>query len=51
MSRLLYDLAAADESIRFSPHCWRTKLALAHKNLEYETIPWHFTDKASTGYD
>jgi glutathione S-transferase len=51
MSRLLYDLAAADESIRFSPYCWRIKLALAHKNLEYETIPWHFTDKEATGYD
>lgn len=46
MKRLLYDLAAADESVRFSPFCWRTKLALAHKNLEYETIPWHFTDKS-----
>lgn len=45
MTRLLYDLAAADESVRFSPYCWRTKLALAHKNLEYETKPWHFTDK------
>ena len=45
MSRLLYDLAGADEAVRFSPYCWRTKLALAHKNLAYETIPWHFTDK------
>jgi glutathione S-transferase len=45
MTRLLYELAAADEAIRFSPYCWRIKLALAHKNLEYETIPWHFSDK------
>ncbi len=45
MSRLLYDLAAADESIRFSPFCWRIKLALAHKNLAFESIPWHFTEK------
>ena len=45
MSRLLYDLAAADKRVRFSPYCWRTKLALAHKNLAYSTIPWHFTDK------
>jgi glutathione S-transferase len=45
MSRLLYDLAGADESIRFSPFCWRTKLALAHKNLAFESIPWHFTEK------
>jgi glutathione S-transferase len=50
MTRLLYDLAAADETIRFSPYCWRTKLALAHKNLEYETIPWHFTDKSMIAF-
>jgi glutathione S-transferase len=43
--RQLYDLAGADETIRFSPYCWRTKLALAHKNLSFETVPWHFTDK------
>lgn len=46
MTRRLYDLAAADGT-RFSPYCWRVKLALAHKNLNYETIPWHFTDKAA----
>ena len=45
MSRTLYDLAAADPNLRFSPYCWRTKLALAHKNLAYETVPWRFTDK------
>ena len=50
MTRLLYDLAAADESVRFSPYCWRTKLALAHKNLEYETKPWHFTDKDAIAF-
>jgi glutathione S-transferase len=50
MTRLLYDLAAADESLRFSPYCWRAKLALAHKNLEYETVPWHLTDKAAIAF-
>ena len=45
MSRLLYDLAGADENIRFSPFCWRTKLALAHKDLAFETVPWRFTEK------
>lgn len=44
MSRQLYDLAAADDT-RFSPYCWRVKLALAHKNLTYETTAWHFTEK------
>ncbi len=43
--RKLYDLAGADRSLRFSPYCWRVKLALAHKNLSFETVPWHFTDK------
>lgn len=44
MSRILYDLAAADPGLRFSPYCWRTKLALAHKKLSFETVPWRFTD-------
>jgi glutathione S-transferase len=50
MTRLLYDLAGADISLRFSPYCWRTKLALAHKNLNYETIPWRFTDKEAIAF-
>lgn len=43
--RLLYDLAGADPDLRFSPYCWRTRMALAHKGLEVETVPWRFTDK------
>ena len=50
MTRLLYDLAAADESVRFSPFCWRTKLALAHKNLNYKTVPWRMTDKEAIAF-
>jgi glutathione S-transferase len=42
----LYDLAGADSERRFSPYCWRIRLALAHKNLPVETIPWRFTEKA-----
>ncbi len=41
----LYDLAGAENDRRFSPYCWRIKMALAHKGLEVETIPWRFTDK------
>jgi glutathione S-transferase len=41
----LYDLAAAEEDRRFSPYCWRAKLALAHKGLAATTIPWRFTEK------
>lgn len=43
--RTLYDLAGADPALRFSPFCWRIKLALAHKRLDVETIPWRFTEK------
>ena len=46
----LYDLAAADQGRRFSPYCWRTKMALAHKELEVETIPWRFTDKDAIAF-
>jgi glutathione S-transferase len=45
MAITLYDLAGAEAERRFSPFCWRTKLALAHKGLEVETVPWRFTEK------
>src|ERR1700674_1743475 len=45
MAIRLYDLAGADANLRFSPYCWRAKLALAHKGLAVETIPWRFTEK------
>jgi glutathione S-transferase len=43
MSRTLYDLSAADGR-RFSPYCWRAKLALAHKGLDAATVPVAFTE-------
>jgi len=46
MSITLYDLAGADEHRRFSPYCWRTKMALAHKGLGFTTVPWRYADKA-----
>jgi glutathione S-transferase len=45
MALLLYDLAGAEADRRFSPYCWRTRMALAHKELSVETIPWRFTEK------
>ena len=45
MAVILYDLAGSEADRRFSPFCWRTRMALAHKGLEVETIPWHFTEK------
>ncbi len=50
MAIKLYDLAAAEEDRRFSPFCWRTRMALAHKGLAVETIPWRFTDKQAIAF-
>lgn len=46
MAIQMYDLAGAEPDRRFSPFCWRTKLALAHKELIVETIPWRYKDKS-----
>jgi glutathione S-transferase len=43
----MHDLAGADPALRFSPYCWRTRFAAAHKGLPIETIPWRFTDTAA----
>ena len=48
MAITLYDLCGADPARRFSPYCWRTRLALAQKGLATETIPWRFTDRDET---
>ena len=44
MTIVLYDLCGADKDFRFSPACWRTTMALAHKGLDFETVPTRFTD-------
>lgn len=46
MSRILYDLALADEDVRPSPYCWLVKFALLHKGLKFETRPVPFADKS-----
>jgi len=42
MAVLLYDLATADDR-RLSPFCWRTRMALAHKQIAHETVAVSFT--------
>lgn len=44
MTRRFFDLCGKDDR-RFSPYCWRARMALAHKGLEAEAIPVAFTDK------
>jgi glutathione S-transferase len=45
MAIKMYDLCSRESDRRFSPYCWRTRMALAHKGLEVETIPWRFIEK------
>ena len=44
MTRQVYDLCGAND-VRFSPYCWRTRMALAHKRLDAEFLAWHFTEQ------
>ena len=50
MTITLYDLAGQEEDRRFSPYCWRVKMALKHKGLDFETVPWRFTDKEAIAF-
>jgi glutathione S-transferase len=45
MTIVLHDLAGADPARRFSPYCWRARMALAHKGLDVDARPWRFTEK------
>jgi glutathione S-transferase len=50
MSLKLYDLAGAEDDRRFSPPCWQVKMALQHKGLDVEEIPWRFTEKETIAF-
>lgn len=44
----LYELVGCDKENGFSPFVWRIKMALAHKGLEAELVPLHFTEIKET---
>ena len=46
----LYDLAGASDDLRFSPNCWRIKMALVHKGLSAEAVPWRFVEKDAIAF-
>ncbi len=45
MARQLFELVGVDADRPFSPFCWRTRMALAHKGLDVESVPWRFTER------
>lgn len=49
MTRKLFELCGADPEHVFSPFCWRIRMALAHKGLAAETVPWRFTERDAIG--
>ncbi|MDX8495059.1 glutathione S-transferase family protein [Mesorhizobium sp. VK22B] len=44
MTILFYDLVGHDAQRPFSPHCWKTKMALAHKGLDATKVPTRFLE-------
>lgn len=50
MAITLYDLCGRDEQLRFSPYCWRVRMALAHKGLAFETVAWRFLEKEALAF-
>ena len=49
MAITLYELVGRDD-LRFSPYCWRTRFALAHKGLDFDTVPVRFADKQAIAF-
>jgi glutathione S-transferase len=50
MTRRLYELVGADPQRPFSPACWRSRMALAHKGLAAESVPWRFTENDALAF-
>jgi glutathione S-transferase len=43
MGRQLFELCGTDPLRVLRPFCWRSSMALAHKNLDLASLPWRFT--------
>lgn len=50
MSRQLYELRGRDPDLKFSPFVWRSRMALAHKGLDFTSVPWRFTEKDALAF-
>jgi glutathione S-transferase len=50
MAITLYELAGNNPEKKFSPHCWKSRLALAHKQLPVESVPVRFTEKEKIAF-
>ena len=50
MTIRLFELCGTDPKRVFSPFCWRIRMALAHKGLAFESVPWRFTETAALAF-
>jgi len=51
MAIKLHDLCGRNMGLRFSPHCWKAKMALKHKGLEFDSVATPFTAIGAIGED
>lgn len=50
MTMRLFELCGEDPARKFSPFCWRSRMALAHKGLAFESVPWRFTETGALAF-
>ena len=50
MTIRLFELCGTDPERVFSPFCWRIRMALAHKGLAFESVPWRFTERDALAF-
>ncbi len=47
MTIQIYELCGANTDLLFSPHCWKARMAVAHKGLPWQAVPVPFTGVAT----
>ncbi|WP_368039747.1 glutathione S-transferase N-terminal domain-containing protein [Ruegeria atlantica] len=43
--RRLFEVVGENPKAHLSPYCWRSRMALAHKQLSFDSEPWRITEK------
>lgn len=46
----LFDLSGSEDDRKTSPYCWRIRLALAHKQLGFSSVPWRAEEKDAIAF-
>ena len=46
----LFDLSGEEDDRKISPYCWRIRLALAHKELNFASVPWRAEEKDAIAF-